>query len=77
MKWRAEYIKAERAKTPNEPMRRIQLKIQVDKMTDLVEQSVKTFNEKQRGRNCPLGTLSRRPVSTPNTITPKINLVYA
>ena len=49
MRFRAEYLKAERAKTPEEPMRRIKVKIQVDKMTELVEKSVKIFNDGQRG----------------------------
>ena len=49
MRFRAEYLKAERAKTPDEPMRRIKIKIQVVKMTEIVEQSVKTFNDKQCG----------------------------
>ena len=45
--WRADYLKAERAKTPDEPDRRIKIKIQVDKMTELVEQSRMTFNAGQ------------------------------
>ena len=38
MKWRAEFLMAERAKTPNDKFRRIKIKIQVDTMTDIVEE---------------------------------------
>ena len=39
---------AERAKTPNDKFRRIKIKIQVDTMTDIVEESTKDFNYGQR-----------------------------
>ena len=38
MKWRAKFLMAERAKTPNDKFRRIKIKIQVDTMTDIVEE---------------------------------------
>ena len=48
MKWRAEFLMAERAKTPNDKFRRITIKIQVDMMTGVVEDSTKAFNDGQR-----------------------------
>ena len=48
MKWRAEFLMAERAKTPNHKFRRIKIKIQVDTMTDIVEESTKNFNDVRR-----------------------------
>ena len=48
LKYRAEFIKAERAKHPNEPNKRIQMKVPIEKMMELVEASVKEFNVGQR-----------------------------
>ena len=48
MKWRAEFLMAERAKNPNDKFRRIKIKIQLDMMTDIVEESTKDFNYGQR-----------------------------
>ena len=44
MKWRAEFLKAERSKTPNNPNRRINIRIQVTEMTEIVEEATKFFN---------------------------------
>ena len=47
MKWRAEFLMAERAKTPNHKFRRIKIKIQVDTMTDIVEELTNAFYDGQ------------------------------
>ena len=39
---------AERANTPNNKFRCIKIKIQVDTMTDIVEESTKAFNDGRR-----------------------------
>ena len=44
MKWRAEFIKADRAKTPKNPNMRIRVKIQVTEVTEIVEDVTKFFN---------------------------------
>ena len=43
-----QFIRKERERTPDDPNRRINMKIQVDTMTDIVEKAVKTFNSHQR-----------------------------
>ena len=48
MKWRAEFLMAERAKTPNDKFRRIKIKIQVFTMTNIVEDSTNYFNYEHR-----------------------------
>ena len=48
MKWRSEFLMAERAKTPNDKFRRIKIKIQVFTMTNIVEDSTNYFNYEQR-----------------------------
>ena len=50
LQYRTQFLRDERAKTPNDPNRRIQIKIQVDTMTDIVEKAVKTFNAAQRSK---------------------------
>ena len=44
MKWRAEFLMADRAKTPNNKLRRIKINIQVNMMTDTVAESIKGLN---------------------------------
>ena len=44
IKWRAQFLMAERAKTPDNKSRRIKIKIQVDTITDIVDDSTKTLN---------------------------------
>ena len=44
MKWRAEFLMDERSKTPNNKFRLINIKIQVDTMTDTVDESTKALN---------------------------------
>ena len=46
--FRTQFIRKERERTPDDPNRRINMKIQVDTMTDIVEKAVKTFNSHQR-----------------------------
>ena len=48
MNWRAEFLMAERAKTPNDKFRRIKIKIQVDTITDIDEKSTKDFHDGKR-----------------------------
>ena len=48
LRYRKKYIEAERAKTPDQPNRRIAMKIDVVKMTEIVEEAHKIINEKQR-----------------------------
>ena len=48
LKWHAGYIRAERAKTPNNPYRRIEAKITVDNMMNIIEEVVVEFNTDQR-----------------------------
>ena len=45
LKWRDEFLKNERAKTPKNPNQRIKINIWVDQMMDITKESVKTFNE--------------------------------
>ena len=49
LKYRSDFIKAERAKYPDEPNKRISMKLPIVKMMDIIEESVKEFNFKQRG----------------------------
>jgi len=49
--WRAEYVRAERAKTPDEPLRRVKLKMNIEKMTEITEAAVKEFNRLERKDN--------------------------
>ena len=44
LKYRANFLRAERAKTPNEPNKRIDMKMPIVEMMDIVEKSVKRFN---------------------------------
>ena len=44
LKWRAEFIKAERERHPDEPHRRVKLKISIEKMTEIIEAAIKEFN---------------------------------
>ena len=48
MKWRAKFLMVERAKTPNNKFRCIKIKIQVDTMNDIVEESTKDLNDGHR-----------------------------
>ena len=48
LKCRKEFIKAERAKTPDEPNRRITMKVPIVKMMEIIEEAVKEFNNRQR-----------------------------
>ena len=48
IKWRGEYIRAQRQLTPNEPNKRIKIKIVIVKMTEIVEEAVRIFNAGQR-----------------------------
>ena len=48
LKYRADYIKSERARYPDEPNRRVQMKMPVVDMMEIIESSVKEFNLGQR-----------------------------
>ena len=48
LKYRAEFIKAEKAKHPDQPNKRIKMKVTIEKMMELVENAVKEFNAGQR-----------------------------
>ena len=48
LKYRKEFIKAERAKTPDDPNRRITMKIPVVQMMEIIEEAIKEFNRRQR-----------------------------
>ena len=52
MKWRAEFLMADRSKTPNNKFRRFNINIQVDTMTDTVEDSTKALNCGQHTARC-------------------------
>ena len=48
LRYRTEFIRAERAKTTNKPGRRIKMKIPIVTMMEIIEDAVKRFNQRQR-----------------------------
>ena len=46
--YRTEFIRDERAKTPNDPDRRVKMKVPIVKMMEIIEDAVKKFNKRQR-----------------------------
>ena len=48
LRFRDKFIKAERAKTPDQPIRCIKIKVQIVKLTEIVEEATKIFNIGQR-----------------------------
>ena len=48
LRYRKAYIKAERAKTPNQPNRCTKMNIDIVKMTEIIEETHKIINAKQR-----------------------------
>ena len=56
LKYRSEFIRAERAKYPDEPDRRVAMKLPIEKMMEIIEAAVVEFNTKQRETESIKGT---------------------